>query len=322
MCGDAEKPAAHGTPLMSHDRTPAGPDTVVAAYAQARSMLRVRLETLAVTKLDLYFNNTYVTSGTAFVYRFAKKYGLITNWHVLTGVNPNTNKNIDPHGARPNRIEFYLNVFTELYGQFEIKQFTAELLPDEQPIWFQTLHGSPPIDLALIELDTIIERFGEIEDRIGHLQGGQMLVSLDEEKNPKFAYHAYPRIGAEVFILGFPKGIGQGSFPIWKRGSIATEPLYGIGTRQGAPVILVDALTRDGMSGSPVLYFGSEDIVGDYGPGSRDMSMPHIVGVYAGRDGVTKDENDMNLGRVWKIEVLDSLFSEASRCKGKYDFAG
>jgi hypothetical protein len=73
------------------------------------------------------------------------------------------------------------------------------------------------------------------------------------------------------------------------------------------------------MSGSPVLYFGSEDIVGEYGPGGRDTRMPHIVGVYAGREGVTKEENEMTLGRVWKVELLDSLFSDA-RCPGKYDF--
>jgi hypothetical protein len=76
-----------------------------------------------------------------------------------------------------------------------------------------------------------------------------------------------------VFILGFPKGISQGAFPIWKRGSIATEPLYGVTTiwaKSGAPVILVDALTNDGMSGSPVLYFGSE-VVGDHGPSDIDI---------------------------------------------------
>src|SRR5580704_1572366 len=114
-----------GRPMMSQDSNPAKPDTAVATYAQARSILRVRLETLAVTKLELYFNKNYITSGTAFVYRYAKKYALITNWHMLTGIDPNTNNNLDRWGARPNRIEFYLNVFTERFGQFEIKPFSA-----------------------------------------------------------------------------------------------------------------------------------------------------------------------------------------------------
>lgn len=298
-----------------------GVDSVVAAYSRARAVLRVRLETLATTKLDLYFNDTYITSATGFIYRFAKTYALVTNWHVLTGINPHDGKNIDPRGARPNRIEFYLNIFTDQLGQFEIKPFTANLLKDEQPVWYQLPSGNPPIDIALIELESIIDEFAKISERIGHLQGGQMVVHIDEQNMPQFCYHAYPRIGAEVFILGFPKGIGQGSFPIWKRGSIATEPLHNVatgGAKSDAPVILVDAVTRDGMSGSPVLYFGSE-VVGEYGPCSGDTGMSRVVGVYAGREGVTAEEVSMSLGRVWRVELLDALFS-AARCRGRYDF--
>ena len=284
----------------------ASADSVIAAYTQARAILRVRLETLAATKIDLYFNETYITSATGFVYRYAKTYALVTNWHVLTGINPDTGKNIDEkYAARPNRIKFHLNVFTDKIGQFNISPFTADLLKDEQPIWFQLLHGNPPIDIALIELKSIIEKFDQIEERIGHLQGGQMLVHIDEQNTPKFVYHAYPRVGAEVFILGFPKGIGHGAFPIWKRGSIATEPLHNVaisGAKSGAPVILVDAVTRDGMSGSPVLYFGSE-LVGDFGPSTADTGMSRVVGVYAGREGVTAEENSMSLGRVWRVRT-------------------
>ena len=43
-----------------------------------------------------------------------------------------------------------------------------------------------------------------------------------------------------------------------------------------------------------------------------------LVGVYAGREGVTFEENSMALGRVWKIEVLESIFGEAVRRRGEY----
>jgi hypothetical protein len=98
---------------------------------------------------------------------------------VLTGINPNTNENIDHRGARPNRISFYLTVFKG-GGVFEVKPFTANLLRDEEPVWFQLPWNNPPIDIALFELNTIIEGFAEIKDSIGYLQGGQMRVSLDE----------------------------------------------------------------------------------------------------------------------------------------------
>jgi hypothetical protein len=32
------------------------------------------------------------------------------------------------------------------------------------------------------------------------------------------------------------------------------------------------------------------------------------VGVYAGREGVTKEEMDMTLGRVWHRRLLDEIF--------------
>jgi len=61
-----------------------------------------------------------------------------------------------------------------------------------------------------------------------------------------------PLIGMDAFILGFPKGIAhQQLLPIWKRGSIATEPE--IPREDDLPVFLVDTATREGMSGAPVL---------------------------------------------------------------------
>jgi hypothetical protein len=292
------------------------PDSIIEAYARNRKALKVAIETLAVVKVELYFHDVHLTSATAFVYRFSKTYALVTSLHVLNGFNSNTQKYLDSRNFVPNKIAFYLNVFTDEIGAFRVEPFSVDLLRDGQPVWFESAVDSPVIDVALIEFEAVMENFDRIRDRIGYLHGGRMLVSVDDQANPQFAYHAYPRIGSDVFILGFPKGIGQGAFPIWKKGSIATEPLYGA-IQSGAPVILIDAVTRDGMSGSPVLYFGS-DVAGDYGAATADSDGPYVVGVYAGREGVTPEENSMALGRVWKVELLDALFSEKLRCRGKY----
>jgi hypothetical protein len=56
--------------------------------------------------------------------------------------------------------------------------------------------------------------------------------------------------GLDVFVLGFPRGMSGGAeFPIWKRGSIASEPNFDI---DNLPKILIDTATREGMSGAPV----------------------------------------------------------------------
>ena len=55
-------------------------------------------------------------------------------------------------------------------------------------------------------------------------------------------------IGMDVFILGYPFGSGPPAFPVWKRGSIASEPDL-VKTTNG--YYLIDTASRPGMSGSP-----------------------------------------------------------------------
>jgi hypothetical protein len=134
-----------------------------------------------------------------------------------------------------------------------------------------------------------------------------MMMVVDFGTERMRATFAYPLVASEVFILGYPLGLTkQGIFPIWKRGSIASEPFFDL---MDGPIILVDAVTREGMSGSPVLYFGNALATTEgrdaFGPPS---SQPWLVGVYAGREGVTEEEVHMALGRVWKRPLLDEIF--------------
>ena len=57
-------------------------------------------------------------------------------------------------------------------------------------------------------------------------------------------------IGMEVFILGYPFKIAPPAFPIWKRGSIASEPEL---VRMTGGYLYVDTASRPGMSGAPVI---------------------------------------------------------------------
>jgi hypothetical protein len=70
------------------------------------------------------------------------------------------------------------------------------------------------------------------------------------------------------------------------------------------------------MSGSPVLYYGSN--VHGSASGQWVSEVPFVVGVYSGREGVTAAEDSMALGRVWKAEVLDSILSESGRRRGVF----
>jgi hypothetical protein len=125
-----------------------------------------------------------------------------------------------------------------------------------------------------------------------------------------------PLIGMDAFILGFPKGIAhQQLLPIWKRGSIATEPE--IPREDDLPVFLVDTATREGMSGAPVLLrsfsgYGKADGSSVLGTGP----FTRFIGIYSGRFGAD-DELAVQLGRVWHRSVIDELL--ANGVPGSYE---
>jgi hypothetical protein len=91
--------------------------------------------------------------------------------------------------------------------------------------------------------------------------------------------------GMDCYVLGYPEGmIGPGWTPIWKRGSIATEPDYDF---RNMPGFLIDTATRRGMSGSPVIVRHN----GVFNPSGAAHIAPDavigtvskFVGIYSGR---------------------------------------
>jgi hypothetical protein len=113
------------------------------------------------------------------------------------------------------------------------------------------------------------------------------------------------RVSMEVFVLGYPRGIGGGrGFPIWKRASIATEPEIDL---DGRPKLLIDCATREGMSGGPVIavaHWGFEAEPRFLAMGDHAY---RFVGIYSGRLGA--DEMKAQLGIVWKSRVVDEILS-------------
>jgi hypothetical protein len=279
--------------------------------------MMVRHQSLAVTKLDLFFHDVFLSSATGFLYQFGQSIALVSNWHVFSGVNPLNGSNLDKtRGYFPNRVEFHINLFDrEVQSAVARHQSVTFVDSSGNSLWWQLkeyrgLNGKPKIvDIGVLVLNEYIADFALIKDQIVALPS-QVIVRFDETGIARSIIHGYPRVAAELFILGYPKGLAkQGVFPIWKRASVASEPLFPV---MGIdPIIFIDAATRDGMSGSPVLYFGNEitDEYGDPIPEEKRVERtPWLVGVYAGREGVTDDEYKMTIGRVWRKSLLDEIF--------------
>ena len=109
-----------------------------------------------------------------------------------------------------------------------------------------------------------------------------------------------------VSIIGFPRGIAAaGKFPIWKTAHVASDLDLNC---DGKPIFVVDATTKPGMSGSPVLARR----IG-FTRTSKGLEMGgdkvRFLGVYSGRiDDDGKGDKDLyNLGRVWKPDILNQI---------------
>lgn len=220
---------------------------------------------------------------------------LVTNWHVVTGVNADTRMVMS---FVPERLEVFAKVKVD-DTHFATSKFMVNLLDDEnQPRWLCHPKGN--------EIDCVVIPFRDSDE-------AQKYYALGEKS---FEPRLEPGIGMECFIVGFPKGLRSvGSTPLWKRGSIASEPTL---DHEGKPLMLVDAATREGMSGAPVLlrYTGLFSPSGEVTADSYFGITDRFIGIYSGRiepkpliptvDGRV-DEFGSQIGRVWKASVINEI---------------
>jgi hypothetical protein len=264
----------------------------------------IRPQSLAVTRIELLRDEKVLWPATGFIYRYGQTIALVSNWHVFSGINPLTK---EVKGA-PNAVSFHITIRdTGDAANGAIVSFRPETLPlcdEHKSLWWEHSYEEFKIDIGVLPLNELIPDFEQVKENIMSLPAQVFVSGKGDEL---FYTYGYPLAASEIFILGYPLGLAkQGLLPIWKRGSIASEPFF---LTEDGPIVLVDALVRRGMSGSPVLYFGNE-IATTEGVEVKEAkpSDPLLVGVYAGRDGVTPEEAEMALGRVWKKQLLDEIF--------------
>jgi hypothetical protein len=242
--------------------------------------------------LEPQFGNNPLSIATGFIWEHGNAHYLVTNWHVMTGLHPQTKQALSASGATPDRMRVWLHT-AERLGNWECHEL-ALFDNLERPRWKEHQTFGSNVDVAVISL--------EVSDKFKMFPVNK--IDFDE-----FRFE----ISQDVFIVGFPRGItGEGKFPIWKRGSIASEPDIDI---DKVPKLLIDSATREGMSGSPVIaqYVGvykekpeSLDPFDWIGTGRK------FLGVYSGRlPG--QDEFEAQLGIVWKASLIDEIILSGVR---------
>lgn len=249
-------------------------------------MSLIQIDHLSVISLSIQLKVKGKELGfaTGFVVEKAAKSFLITNWHVASGRHPDTDKPSSTTLALPDEL-------IVAHHQKEMGRRTPSSVPlydsEGKPRWIEHPRGRE-IDVVAIPLDNL-------DACIATYPLDLSLASVDMEPKP----------GMPVFVIGFPLPPQRNYFfPIWKTGHIASDHDLDFDRK---PAFLIDATTRGGMSGSPVVMrmsggFHQKD-------GMFKVAGPlttRLLGVYSGRVNETSE-----LGIVWRPTVIEDILQSA-----------
>ena len=242
-----------------------------------------------------------IAPSTGMFYRSQDRIYLITNWHVISGYNPQTMRTLNREGRETwsLRIEGRQSTDGRLSCPFDATVKTRD--EGGNPIWLEHPTLGKNVDTAAIEITSHIPaQIHCINDDIVHRE-----------------YIIQP--GDSLFILGYPMGLSGGRrLPIWKNSSIASEPFF---TLDGQKKFMVDASTTMGMSGSPVIFRSSSYMVptDEFGTEQHGYSIgktiQEFIGVYSGRIAALDEElkNDplaAQIGYVWQRTLVEELLMD------------
>jgi hypothetical protein len=241
------------------------------------------LTTIPVQQLA---NGTEMRSATAFVWKHGPQHYLVTNWHVISGRDARTGDLMTD--ARPDTLRCLFNVRVGTFGK---QQWDIKVRDDDgNPLWLVHPGKGRGVDVVLVPLP----------------------MTGDEPVMDMYPINVLPksnianRVGMDVFVLGYPFGNTPPGFPVWKRGSVASEPdLVNFTTGYQ----LIDTASRPGMSGGPVVRRTWCTHLYDDGSFSMDgKSETRFIGIYSGRL-YTKNQSDVQLGIVWPAGVIEELIA-------------
>jgi S1-C subfamily serine protease len=200
--------------------------------------------------IEIYQDNIPKAVATGFIVSSNNILYLITNKHVVT-----------PSEFNATKLKIYYHGLT--LGSWNPK--FENLYDGENKKWLE--HPSFP------NFDVVALKIVNVDNTVKIYPFDLNLANTDMIPEP-----AMP-----VSIIGYPAGIRTGvGFPVWKTGHIASDPELNYDNK---PIFLIDATTRGGMSGSPVVL----RLTGGFrqNNGNRMIAMAgtstKFLGVYSGR---------------------------------------
>lgn len=258
----------------------------------------------------------YRSHATGFFIRTSDNIFLVTNWHVVTGLNPE-NPNECPNKPTPHFLKIHVISRKNNITKLSLPLYDKKM----EPLWYESNLGCK-VDIIIYKLPKNTEKYFYFYD----ISQGIDENSIDTE------------IAKDVFILGYPFSMDElndqfkeknyFSFPIWKKGTIATEPKLLLNEK----IILIDSLSRPGMSGAPVFVAEENDFMTSTAQRNIDafkklsigdtsgLSMLDtesivnkkkktfdLLGIYSGVIGNTRLK-EIALGKCWDKNMIFSIF--------------
>jgi hypothetical protein len=269
-------------------------------------------------RLELIRKGDSIGNGTGFIFKpdgVDQKF-LVTNYHVLTARYPNKPDTLLPgFQGSPDAIRF--SVLKKDDYQPAYREFS--MLKNGKPIsWLEHKHRVQGVDIVAIPIDSPQNTVTVSQNELG------LVNDINFE------------VGSDLFIIGFPFGYAAGDFyPIWKRGTVASEPLF---KPDGLSMFYIDSFTKPGMSGSPVFAMESRpffklkreeaklfeqykqkelsatDLIKQLDESSFSNAYYkkcfQFVGIFSGI--IIHGDKDPNIGVVWQKQLIDEIFVNPS----------
>jgi hypothetical protein len=197
-----------------------------------------------------------------------------------------TGKNLRADAGRPNILRTLFNIQT---GSFDKQRWDIPIRDENgKPLWL--VHPGRRVDIAVLPIP---------------FQSKDLIISL-YPLNVLANAALRIEIGMEVFILGYPFEIKPPAYPVWKRGSIASEPQL---ARLTTDYMLVDTASRPGMSGAPVIRRSWTNHMVEPGVVALvDTPLNRFIGVYSGRVP-TDHPHEAQIGLVWHGSLIDEIIA-------------
>lgn len=244
--------------------------------------------------VEAFFGDQILGGATAFLWlRFDRRLSLVTNWHVVSGRNNETNQPTHKHNGIPDHLRVHVPLNERRAPPLIVRVSTIDA--DGEPLWVEHPEHGRAVDIASLEIE---------------LPPPSEAALMPMNVIPTVALKQ--RVGMPVFILGFPFGrLGVG-MPVWKQAALASEPF--LTPDLDHRFLIVDTASRPGMSGSPVIQrvHGQVELEERYGRSASGDGACNFIGIYSGRFH-TNDASDAQLGRVWPAILVEEVVAAAAK---------